>query len=988
MATKITSRVLADDAIVRATLGDDAIGVAEIADDAVTTAAIADDVALGGNPTTTTQSTANSTTRIATTAFVQAAIDTDISALIDSAPGTLNTLNEIAAALNDDPSFTTTVNNAIALKAPIANAVFTGNSTFDSPTLYVDGANNRVGVGTLSPNNLFTASASHTSYAVAGGGAFIEVARTSGADAGFLINKDTGQWAIGIDNSDGTNPNLLFEYDSGGSAHAGFTSGAQLAISYDGNVGIGTTSPSTLLHLSKGTTGSAGGGDAGITMTNKYDSPDNSWAITPQRTGVSNTGLEIRDVTDSRSVMSFDGTGNVGIGTASPSSYLATELVVATADEGGITLANSSTNHKSNIYFADGTSGNARNRGNVSYDHGTDALSFGTAAGHSRLVIDNAGAATFGGLLTANGINLGKAFGTSSIMIGDTTTGTINAANHNTGVGVDIFAALTSGDGNTVMGFSAGTTLNTGQRNVAIGWKALDGGDTASDNVMVGYEAGGATVDGLENTCIGYYAGAADMANYNTFVGSSAGQAATAANNTIIGSRAGDAVTSGAANTFIGKDSGGAVRAGAENVAVGLNALLSATNSDASNNTAIGAETMKMNTTGTQNTAVGKASMILNESGDFNTAIGAYSLKINTSADANTAIGYETLFANQTGTYGTAVGYRALKATTVSSNTAVGAFAGQAITSGGSNIAIGTYSLMGVCTGSYNVAVGVSALAAVTSGSENVAIGRDAMNDINTGSQNVAIGHESLTKMQSNSGTVAVGFQALENATSQENTAVGYKAGELISGTGQMNVCLGAYAGDSITTGYRNTILGQRCDVSTGTGAYQIAIGEDVIAYGQSTITVGSGSSTNRWWMNFTTNTGWARASDQRYKENITDNTNLGLAFINDLRPVTYNWKKKSEIDSTLPGYDPTDNADGQKGPPLNTKTQWGLIAQEVKAVIDDHGVTDFGGWDIEETTGVQGIAGEAFIHPLIKAVQELSAKLEAAEARIATLEG
>jgi hypothetical protein len=179
-------------------------------------------------------------------------------------------------------------------------------------------------------------------------------------------------------------------------------------------------------------------------------------------------------------------------------------------------------------------------------------------------------------------------------------------------------------------------------------------------------------------------------------------------------------------------------------------------------------------------------------------------------------------------------------------------------------------------------------------------------------------------------------------------------------------------------------MLGQNTDVSAAGGAYQIAIGEDVICTGQSNITVGSGNNTNRWWMNFTSNTGWARYSDQRYKENITDNTSLGLAFINDLRPVTYTWKKKSEIDSTLPGYDPTD----LEGPPLNTKTQWGLIAQEVKAVIDDHGVTDFGGWDIEETTGVQAIAGEAFIHPLIKAVQELSAKNEALEARIATLEG
>jgi hypothetical protein len=151
-ATKITSRVLADDAVVRATLGDDAIGTAEIADDAITSALVADDIALGGNPTTTTQSASNSTTRIATTAFVQAAVDADINALIDSAPGTMNTLDEIAAALNDDPSFTTTVNNAIALKAPIANPVFTGNATFDSPTLYVDSSNNRVGIGDTTPS--------------------------------------------------------------------------------------------------------------------------------------------------------------------------------------------------------------------------------------------------------------------------------------------------------------------------------------------------------------------------------------------------------------------------------------------------------------------------------------------------------------------------------------------------------------------------------------------------------------------------------------------------------------------------------------------------------------------------------------------------------------------------------------------------------------------------------------------------------------------
>ena len=84
-----------------------------------------------------------------------------------------------------------------------------------------------------------------------------------------------------------------------------------MRATHDGRVGIGTSSPSTLLHLSKGSTNTVGGGDAGITMTNKYDTPDNSWAIKPQITGISNTGLEIRDVTDSRTDMSFTGSGAI-----------------------------------------------------------------------------------------------------------------------------------------------------------------------------------------------------------------------------------------------------------------------------------------------------------------------------------------------------------------------------------------------------------------------------------------------------------------------------------------------------------------------------------------------------------------------------------------------------------------------------------------------------------------------------------------------------
>ena len=53
-------------------------------------------------------------------------VDTQVTALVDSAPATLNTLNELAAALNDDANFSTTVTNSLATKAPLASPAFTG----------------------------------------------------------------------------------------------------------------------------------------------------------------------------------------------------------------------------------------------------------------------------------------------------------------------------------------------------------------------------------------------------------------------------------------------------------------------------------------------------------------------------------------------------------------------------------------------------------------------------------------------------------------------------------------------------------------------------------------------------------------------------------------------------------------------------------------------------------------------------------------------
>ncbi|EKD7767423.1 tail fiber protein [Escherichia coli] len=90
---------------------------------------------LTGTPTAPTAAQGTNSTQIANTAFVKSAI----TALINGAPGTLDTLKEIAAAINNDPNFSTTINNALALKAPLASPALTGIPT--APTA-AQGTNN------------------------------------------------------------------------------------------------------------------------------------------------------------------------------------------------------------------------------------------------------------------------------------------------------------------------------------------------------------------------------------------------------------------------------------------------------------------------------------------------------------------------------------------------------------------------------------------------------------------------------------------------------------------------------------------------------------------------------------------------------------------------------------------------------------------------------------------------------------------------------
>ena len=228
-------------------------------------------------------------------------------------------------------------------------------------------------------------------------------------------------------------------------------------------------------------------------------------------------------------------------------------------------------------------------------------------------------------------------------------------------------------------------------------------------------------------------------------------------------------------------------------------------------------------------------------------------------------------------------------------------------------------------------------------------------------------------------GNVALGYRALKSLDNDDghNIAIGHVAGNSITGS-EYNVIIGNIAGQVLTTGNHNTLIGYDADVSTGAGTGQIAIGKGVACVADNTITVGIGANTGSLGLDGS-DTSWAAASsDERLKENI-ETCAVGLSFVNDLRPVTYNWKKAKDVSRDMPQYK-KDSEKSVLGFEYGTAYH-GFIAQEVKQAIDKYdGIKEsFKMWQLRDD-GTQTVAPAAVIPMLVKAVQELTAKVEALE--------
>lgn len=448
-------------------------------------------------------------------------------------------------------------------------------------------------------------------------------------------------------------------------------------------------------------------------------------------------------------------------------------------------------------------------------------------------------------------------------------------------------------------------------------------------------------------------------------------------------------------------------------------------------NTALGYQSLQSNTSGSNNTGIGFRTLENNSTGDHNVAIGRQALIGNTTGGSNISIGSETMFSNQNGSNNIAIGMG-----TMTSNT-----------SGRQNAAVGDRSLFLNTSGFDNVAFGSQSLYSNSKGRENTAIGYRSLFENQGGSRSTAIGHSAMRYFSDSDPVfttynVAVGYEALRGSTTASsntgttNSALGYQAMR-VNTSGANNVAVGSYAMYSNTTGSYNTAIGERSLLrntsgkrnsaisaevlrinTTGsynsgggmlalrnnqTGNYNTAFGyyagndyngdnntflgalSDAASAGLSNATaigyMATVDSSNKVVIgnaSVTSNGGqvaWTSYSDERIKKDVGENV-PGLEFINELRPVTFHYDvdKQNEI----LGIDKVE-ASGSDYEIENIEFT-GFMAQEVDAAAKSIGY-EFSG--VDRSGKLLGLRYSSFVVPLVKGMQEQQEVIQEMETAI-----
>jgi hypothetical protein len=379
-------------------------------------------------------------------------------------------------------------------------------------------------------------------------------------------------------------------------------------------------------------------------------------------------------------------------------------------------------------------------------------------------------------------------------------------------------------------------------------------------------------------------------------------------------------------------------------------------------NTAFGSYALGTDYNGTGfNTALGSSALAANISGYYNTAVGAYSLFNNISGNSNTAVGHTALAANTVGSQNTAIGARALH------NNLMNLF------SADYNTAIGTDALFSNSSGVYNTAIGAQALYTDPTGSWNTVAGQQAVPQ-SYGNFTTAVGYQSMNYQITGDNNTTMGALALDAnshisgspPTVAQNTSVGYQS-LLNNDAGNWNTALGYTAGIHWRNGWYNCFIGSETDLAVDNCIFAISLGHGTICPGSGTMRVGNTATTS-----IGGPVGWSTISDGRVKKNIRENI-PGLAFINKLRPITYNIDPAA-IDAIVKA--PKHAVSPLMTTALKAKGKivyTGFAAQEVEQAARSVNYDFHGVHRPQSSTDLYNLCYESLVTPLVRSVQELA---------------